>query len=383
MNFEELSKNLKLNKEHIDESDLTQLTRWFQQEISHDVEFEEGNIEDIFSHYKALVENCFDSLRPSFKQDLSMSVSELANESVIQYAAEKGFDRIISSLDISPEIVNFKNDNGQTPLHMACLRGHYNTVNALLKKGARSDTKNNQGQTALFSALILPVLYNEKQKQNKESIVRLLIKEYPELIESQDYSGDTILHLIAENGFDQLAEAILAIKPNLHLIENNWNRYPIHTAILNKQKGIIEILFKKKETSEQMDTEKNTALHYAACYGTPKIIQFCIDQSPDIDLQDGNGKTALLLAVEYQNLTSAKALVKNGANQEVKDFAGNNPIHLAVKNHDYNMVKWLVEHSKTDVNAINNQGYTPYMLAKESKVDKDISNLLKEKCETC
>ncbi len=51
-----------------------------------------------------------------------------------------------------PELIDAKNDNGWTPLHLSSLRGHKDVVHLLIKNGAEVNVKNNKGQTPLDNA---------------------------------------------------------------------------------------------------------------------------------------------------------------------------------------------------------------------------------------
>lgn len=46
-----------------------------------------------------------------------------------------------------------KNDDGDTPLHVAVARGHIGAVEAFLDRGAEIEAKDNDGNTPLFLAV--------------------------------------------------------------------------------------------------------------------------------------------------------------------------------------------------------------------------------------
>ena len=62
--------------------------------------------------------------------------------------------------------VNIKDNNGRTPLHVACLLGHKDAVELLIAKSADISVKDNKEQTALSLA----------KEQGHEEIVELLRK---------------------------------------------------------------------------------------------------------------------------------------------------------------------------------------------------------------
>ena len=69
-------------------------------------------------------------------------------------ACNEGHVQVVEvfTLYLTTEQLNFKNTNGDTPLHIAALRGHLNCVKILLTKGADPCIANSNGKTAAQEA---------------------------------------------------------------------------------------------------------------------------------------------------------------------------------------------------------------------------------------
>lgn len=81
-----------------------------------------------------------------------------------------------------------------------------------------------------------------------------------------------------------------------------------------------------------------------------------------IDWQDSNGDTALYRAVERSDESSVKQLLLKGANANLGNKNGWQPIHVAVANTDINMVRCLLEAGSVKLNAKTHFGFVSFAL---------------------
>ena len=72
--------------------------------------------------------------------------------------------KVKAFLDSNPNLVNARDQNGQTPLHWAANKGHIRIVKMLVDGGAKTDVKDNTGWT--------PLEYAEEMK--KKDVVKFL-----------------------------------------------------------------------------------------------------------------------------------------------------------------------------------------------------------------
>ena len=179
------------------------------------------------------------------------------------------------------------NDVGTTELHRAADAGDEGRVLSLLKSGAHAGTPNDENQLPLYSALNLDEMHENEEdtkdeKMRRERIFRELWKANPETVLHVDEDGNTVLHRMAFHGFDVLAREVLEKHPELAGECNHQGHYPIHTAVLNSQARVAEVLFKVEGVSGQRNYKKASALHLAAGGGTLDMVRLCCEQSPEM-----------------------------------------------------------------------------------------------------
>lgn len=147
--------------------------------------------------------------------------------------------------------VNYKGENGWTPLHFACLNGNIDLVNLLLYNGAHTDAE---------TTLKYTVLHLAAQKGHVE-VFKLLINSGANL-NATDMFNNTPLHYAAQNGKNSnvfvwklkkflgsksIVEILLS-RPSLNLsIKNNDNQLAFELAESWEVKQLFEAFLLEKK----------------------------------------------------------------------------------------------------------------------------------------
>ena len=84
-------------------------------------------------------------------------------------------------------------------------------------------------------------------------------------------------------------------------------------------------------------------IHYAACYGQLKRLEWLIKCGASVHTKTAEGHTALMLASENGKFKHTYLLVKNGANFRESDPLERTVLHYAAAGGDLNVVKFLVQ----------------------------------------
>lgn len=211
--------------------------------------------------------------------------------------------------------LNKPDSTGMPPLHIAAAAGDLKTVSELLALGADPTTVNHHLQLPIFSALFLPIVYEEDLKENKIKIFKMLMEKAPASIIEQDDNGNTLLHLIASNGLSTLIPEVLKTNATLCKIQNYHSHYPVHTAILNHQIDCARILLQDNGAELLSDSQGRVPLHYAALYSGKDMVELCCNLSTNLNPLDDENKTPLILATEVENTEAMEILKAHGAQQ--------------------------------------------------------------------
>ena len=100
------------------------------------------------------------------------------------------------------------------------------------------------------------------------------------------------------------------------------------------------------------DNHSNTTLHEAVDLKHPDLVQVLIDAGADIEEEDSEGHTPLLLACKEGCLDIVKVLVQAGAKLRVKDNDGNTCLSVASREGHTETVRYLVGLGQVDVNQL-------------------------------
>lgn len=129
----------------------------------------------------------------------------------------------------NPEILNKKNENGFTPLILACYKGNVAVVDYLIKNSATVNTSSEMG-TPLMAATV----------RGNTEIVKLLLenKANPDLT---DGKGTTALMYAVQFKNVAILNLLLQYKAN-KLLKDNDGKTAFEFAVFSKNEEIINLL---------------------------------------------------------------------------------------------------------------------------------------------
>lgn len=257
-----------------------------------------------------------------------------------------------------------------TPLMLAAIHGHTDTVDELLKHGANLRQKNDFGSTALEEAVgedspCFPVLFREARKQHllteqqlsellEEAIIgdkgetacfllqngarfnaddmgwqylgfalrrgdtkllRLLEKagaQYDAC--TPDDEGVTQLMLAAQQGYRELTEQFLEDGADVHAEDNEGTNVMTY-ALIGGNEQIIELLREAGAilSPHAATPEAETHLLLAARHGLIPQIKELMKQRAAVNARSKTGKTALMEALSHGQEDAVKLLLQFGA----------------------------------------------------------------------
>ncbi|ELP89784.1 hypothetical protein EIN_425060 [Entamoeba invadens IP1] len=205
-----------------------------------------------------------------FKTDPSV-ITDVDNSgnTAVHYAVQNNRADIIKWIyETAPEMMNVKNEVGESALHIGCLCGNKNVVEVLRVFGLELSEKTKSGRTGLHYAVLGGHL----------DVVKLLKKTVGEECYKGDKNKLTPLHYCCAFGMVHLLEEVLSGDVNQLNARDGCGRTPLHVAVVMNDAICVQFLLEKGANLEEVDIRKMSPLSsainrgYIHCY---EIINKC------------------------------------------------------------------------------------------------------------
>ncbi|NXT19433.1 NFKB1 factor, partial [Syrrhaptes paradoxus] len=188
----------------------------------------------------------------------------------------------------------------------------------------------------------------------------------------QDDNGDNVLHLAIIHFHAELVKNLLEVLPDLNYsdiinMRNDLYQTPLHLAVITKQAEVVEDLLKAGADVSLLDRHGNSVLHLAAAEGDDKILSLLLKHkkiSPMVDLANGEGLSAIHMAVTANSMSCLKQLIAAGVNVNAQEQkSGRTALHLAVEQENVPLAGCLLLEGDADVDSTTYDGTTPLHIA--------------------
>uniref|UniRef100_A0A8R1U281 ANK_REP_REGION domain-containing protein n=1 Tax=Onchocerca volvulus TaxID=6282 RepID=A0A8R1U281_ONCVO len=285
----------------------------------------------------------------------------------LRSAACNNHDTVVDLLIQNGMEVDECGEGGRTALRAAAWSGHERVVRRLLKCGADVDRQDSEGRTALMAAAFM----------DHANVVGILLENgaLPNIVDSY---GSTALHLALSSGaqtFDHDETFAVLIKGGSDLnIEDMNGRNCLHIAAYHGDKNLPTIIDFIQNIDAQ-DRNGRTSLMLASSQGHLAVCQQLIERGADTDAIDEFGRTALIIAAMSGFLDVCEMLINSGADEGHKDNDGAVALHYAVAHADLQLCKSLI--TSTTVQATDTRGVHPLLIAGQRSTVQVVEELLK------
>ncbi|XP_062999966.1 protein phosphatase 1 regulatory subunit 12B isoform X2 [Elgaria multicarinata webbii] len=226
----------------------------------------------------------------------------------------------------------------------ACSSGDTDEVKRLLARGARLNTANVDGLTALHQACI----------DENLDMVKFLV-EYGANVNQQDNEGWTPLHAVASCGYLNIAEYLIGHGANVAAV-NSEGEVPSDLAeeaamkdlLLEqvKKQGLDIDQARKAEEQQMLQDARQwlnrrkiedrkqprtgaTALHVAAAKGYSEVMRLLIQAGFDVNIQDNDGWTPLHAAAHWGVKEACSILAEALCDMDIRNKLGQTPFDVA------------------------------------------------------
>jgi len=240
---------------------------------------------------------------------------------------EDGLNTVEQIVARDKQAVNQKNDDGETPLHLAAYMGKLEIVIYLVSQGADLNATDNYLQTPLHEAAY----------QARTEIADFLISNGSR-VNAKDISAETPLHIAANREDLEFVRYLVSQGANVNIKDVNGET-PVFNAVPssnNNSFNTVKYLISSGADLKIKNKDGRTLLHKAierSIYRSTNehivFLQYLLSQGSEINAKDNDGKTALHLATDYDRLKIVKFLVDKGADIYLADNNGDSPIDYA------------------------------------------------------
>ncbi|XP_053082758.1 85/88 kDa calcium-independent phospholipase A2 isoform X4 [Acinonyx jubatus] len=254
-----------------------------------------------------------------------------------------------------------ENEEGCTPLHLACRKGDGEILAELVQYcHAQMDVTDNNGETAFHYAV---------QGDNSQ-VLQLLGKNASAGLNRVNNQGQTPLHLACQMGKEEMVRVLLLCNARCNIVGPSG--YPIHAAMKFSHKGCAEMIISMDSSQIHSKDPRYGAspLHWAK---NAEMARMLLKRGCDVNGTSSSGNTALHVAVMRNRLDCVMALLTYGANANARGEHGNTPLHLAMSKDNVEMIKALIVFG-AEVDTPNDLGETPAFIA--SKISKQLQDIM-------
>lgn len=265
----------------------------------------------------------------------SFPVTALANEISCsswlegQFWSDTTVEKLNACIADGASVIDRSYMYGRTPLHLAAENTFdLDVIHALINLGANPNSRDNDGQTALFFAA---------KNENLE------IFEYFLSLQSDlnivDLDARTLLHAAASNPNDAAVRKLLELGASVDARDHEGNT-PLHISVSYKNALITDALLAAGADPNSRNRIGIAPLHWAVTQENLEHAQYLVDAGADIQLRTERGETPLHFAARNaKNPSVIEWLIVLGADPNGRSLNLNTPLHYAAES-DWRFKSW-------------------------------------------
>ncbi|CAH0550681.1 unnamed protein product [Brassicogethes aeneus] len=340
-----------------------------------------------------------DAVRSILKtQSGSLFDRDRTGKSALHYCSTSDSVRAAQAADLlamaAPDLIQSRDEDGFTPLHLAVIAGNMQLVTFLLANKADVNAVDNEkhtvvhwatvcGETSALRAVLAagaPVstpdvhggypLHYAAQMCGGERDSSLGLQVLQTLLAHTDISvtvmdGDKRQPLLwaASAGSARALLSLIRAGANVEACDKD-GLTALHCAASRGHTDCIDTLLTLCGASpDVIDSNGCTALHYAVTLGHADATALLLAHGADPNRQDRKGRSPAHCGCAKGQFETVKLIGSHGANLWLRNARGDLPLHEAAGSGRRELVKWLLDMRPSQVNARNNDGRCPIHMA--------------------
>jgi ankyrin repeat protein len=218
-------------------------------------------------------------------------------QDIIAAVRAGNIDKVRKLLSEERELVNAKDETGQSALMVALYHGRRDIADVLLAHNPTLD---------IFEAAAT----------GKLERLRELLDANPDLLNAYAKDGFYPLGLAAFFGRAEVALYLLERGADVKLVARNPMQVTaLHAAVATNQVAIVKALLERGADVNARQQQGWTPLHGAAGEGKLEIMDLLLARGAQLNAKNDEGKTPLAIALERGQSATAEALRKRGGKE--------------------------------------------------------------------
>jgi ankyrin repeat protein len=308
--------------------------------------------------------------------------SDNAGNTLLHAAVKNRGDPSIISLILDQRaLVNARNKEGDTALHIAVRTNQRESGEFLISRGADIFASNSAGESPLYLALTSPGerrqwMFNPRTITARDGLGNSMLhyaaqwkmdQHIPFIIqqglsvETANATGETPLFMAVKHDGASTVRTLLASKANLHARDTFGNSV-LHAAVRWNAKNSALTLIESGIDINAHNLSGNTPLHDAVRLGISDIEIILISRGADPEVRNADGNTPFMEAVIAGYAGSMERLAARGADPMTRNVRGDTPLHMAVNMERSDLVSVLLRMG-VSIHARNTRERTPFQTA--------------------
>uniref|UniRef100_A0A182QI83 Uncharacterized protein n=1 Tax=Anopheles farauti TaxID=69004 RepID=A0A182QI83_9DIPT len=256
---------------------------------------------------------------------------------------------IRSEIDLT-DTINFKDYNGETPLHKCFPNDTLEMVKLLVENGANPLLADSSGFAGIHLSLLNSLDYAVGRYLFDECIRRDLRNEKGHSLINLDdgVAGNKLIHIAVSTGRCDIIERLLKHHIDITVM-NSVGVTPAHLvagANMNRPEAIVKMLLEYDPSSiDMLDTKGSTLVHYAVRENNFELLQVILQYKPNLLLRTELTPLGMALLLRYTKV--AKRLLDHAIENNIQGITQvdeDDIIVLSLICNDYGLSKGLLEY---------------------------------------
>jgi len=299
---------------------------------------------------------------------LVLTVAALSQE--IFDALRKGDISAAKALiEKTPQLVDARDADGQTPLHYAAFGQDPSLVNFLIDKGAKLELAGARSSTPLHIAA----------SNDRREIVDALLKRGAALETRDDYGRTALILCARERGQAATGRLLIEAGADVNAVDK-FGSTSLELAAWRGKGEFIDLLLEKGARVPESGPKWGQMLFMAASEGLTSFFRRLTDKDQDMKVVEASGESLLQAAASGGSVEIVDLLLAKGFDPARSNRFGWTPLHYAARDGRTEAARILIERGAA-IDARTVMGQTAYNVAQERKMEAVVALLVERGAE--